>query len=159
VRRLCRPDGQPRPAGEVSLEAWPASDAGHPVVTFEVPRTALDELYGRHDLAKVAMRMGAAGGMVVGDLEHKVVAIRFMPALARRIVSFADTCELPDGQSLAGTDVQPTMWLMGIKLRCRRAVLLPQAACEINEVRLELDEIVRRPTRLVAGKSPVCRVR
>jgi len=114
IRRLAAPLFESREPEDIMLDAWPAYDMEYPTVKFDVPRWAMDEFYAKNDINCVAIRMGSAGGSVVGDLNPDVVATRFLPILARYLIKFADTNELPDDKVFATIKVHPYMWLMGL---------------------------------------------
>lgn len=96
------------------LEAWPGYHTEQPTVRFEVPQEAMEDFYARDPMNRALIWMGSAGGTMIGDLPGEVIATRFLPALANRIVTFADAQELRDDEVLTRVDVLPNYWLVGV---------------------------------------------
>jgi len=114
IRQLTKPNSHMRERGDIALNAWPLFDREIPVVTFDVPSSAMDEFYAQNPFNIAALRLGSAGGARVGDLNPEVVATRFVPSLARRLTDFADAREIHDKEALASIGVQPGMWMIGL---------------------------------------------
>jgi hypothetical protein len=114
IRVLAAPRSQPRERGLISLEAWPTYGWRQSTVRFEVPSSVLDEFYAKNSMNSVSLRMGDAGGCMVGELDPDIVAMRFLPMVAQYLVDLADARDLPDHEVLDTIGVHPTMWLMGI---------------------------------------------
>jgi hypothetical protein len=102
-----RPDDQ-------HLDAWPGYHLEHPTVRFQVSRADMQDFYDRDSINQMIIRMGAAGGVLVGDLPAEAVATRFLPALAHKLIAFADENNLSEGEALAKIGVFPNFWLVGI---------------------------------------------
>lgn len=113
IRWLMRPNPQHREFGNITLDAHPAYGITQPTVTFDVPETTLEAFYAQNDSNRVYMQMGEAGGIVIANLDRNVVARRFLPELARRLIDYAETCEIPDSLALQQIGIQPNMWLIG----------------------------------------------
>ena len=114
VRRLMAPHSHSRQPGDIALDAWPAYDREQPTIKFDVPSLAMDEYYAKNNMNSAYIRMGSAGGSIVGDLHHDVVVTRFLPALARRLVCHAENCGMPDDKVFEMIGVHPKMWMMGL---------------------------------------------
>jgi hypothetical protein len=114
IRWLTHPNPQYREAGDVALQAWPTYGVERPVITFDVPSAAMEELYAKNDSNRACIRMGEAGGTMVADLHPDVVAVRFLPVLAQRLIGFAEACEIRDDEALEKIGVPLSMWLMGL---------------------------------------------
>lgn len=114
VRRLMAPHSHSRQPGEIALDAWPAYDREQPTIKFDVPRLAMDEYYAKNDMHRALIRMGNAGGNIIGDLHPDVVVTRFLPALAQCLIDVAENCGMPDDKVFETISVHPNMWLMGL---------------------------------------------
>lgn len=118
IRRLAAPYAAPyrwsREPGDIALDAWPGHGMEHFTIRFDVPSSAMEEFYAKNNGNRVYIRMGAAGANFVCDLHPDVVATRFLPALAQRLVAFADNSETTDKEVFATISVLPSMWLMGL---------------------------------------------
>jgi hypothetical protein len=98
----------------VLLEAWPSHRLEYPTVKFEVPDAAMEEFYARESINRVLIGMGSNGGVVVAELPHRAMVTCFLPALAHRLVTFADAIGITDAQALEATEATPNFWLLGL---------------------------------------------
>ncbi|RVP98282.1 DUF4365 domain-containing protein [Sinorhizobium meliloti] len=114
IRWLTHPNPQHREPGDVALQAWPTYSVERPVITFDVPVTAMEALYAKNDANRVYIRMGEVGGTMIGDLDPDIVARRFLPVLALRLIGHAEACEIPDDMAFERIGIPPSMWLMGM---------------------------------------------
>ena len=114
IRRLAAPHSHLRKPGDTALDAWPAYDNEQSTIRFDVRRSAMDEFYAQNSLNRGLIRLGDAGGAIVGDLHPDVVATQFLPVLAKHLVDLAVTCDMPDNKVFASIGVQPSMWRMGL---------------------------------------------
>lgn len=114
VRRTAAGTDAPRDRQDTTLQAWPSHQMERPIVTFDVPRSAMDSFYDRNPMNRQLIRMGGVGGQVVGDLPDEVVASRFLPVLVNRLVGFADANEMKDAEALRSIGTPHALWLMGL---------------------------------------------
>lgn len=114
VRRAASDRGARRPKGEVGLQAWPTSSKEWPVVGFDIPSEALDDFYSRDDMNRFLIRAGTIGGTMISDLPLDIVGSRFLPALVRCLVDFADQNQITDRQALDETQNIISCWLIGL---------------------------------------------
>lgn len=114
IIRLTDPNARRRKVDNVSLQAWPANGVHTPLVTFDVPRTAMEKFYAENEVNRVAIWMGGAGGTMVVDLDPDVVSTRFLPALAQQLIGFADAHGILDDEALEKIGVPHCIWLIGM---------------------------------------------
>lgn len=114
INWMVDPKPHPRNSGDVALEAWPSPGVYEPLIKFEVPQSAMDEIYARNDAERIYIRMGDAGENNVNSLSHEVAAVRFYPVLAQYLIAYADKQGLNDDEVLDQLEVPPTMWRMGL---------------------------------------------
>ncbi|MGR3803089.1 hypothetical protein [Marinibacterium profundimaris] len=114
IKWLMRPNLHHREPGDVALQAWPGLGNQQPVITFDVPATAMEKLYAKHDGNRAYIRMGEIGGTLIADLDPDIVARRFMPELALRIITFTENCKMSDTSVLECIDVPLNQWLIGL---------------------------------------------
>jgi len=114
IRRLAEPKRRLGEPDTIALDAWPAHDTSEPVIRFDVPKEVLEEFYAKSDLNRVIIRMGAAGGAVVGDLGPNIAATRFLPALTQRLTQIMDASAISPDEAFVKIGVPPSLWLMGL---------------------------------------------
>lgn len=114
LKWLMRPNLQHRAPGDVALQAWPGPGNQQPVITFDVPASAMEKLYAKNDGNRVYIRMGEMGGTLIADLDPGIVAQRFLPELARRLINYAETREIPDASTFEHIDIPLNQWLIGL---------------------------------------------
>lgn len=105
---------KPRTNDHTWLDAWPGPGRHKPVVKFSITTTQTDQLYARSDMTEILMRMGDAGGVVSLELGEEALMTRFIPALVRYLMNYADALKLRDMDVLNAIDVEPDMWSIGI---------------------------------------------
>ncbi|ESX49393.1 hypothetical protein X762_10925 [Mesorhizobium sp. LSHC426A00] len=99
--------------GDTYLQAWPGPYLQNPVVGFFAPAGSLEDFYARDPHNRSLLSMGNLGGVTVGELGNRVVVTRFLPTLARVLVSFADMNGLQDNAVMEKIGLPPTLWLTG----------------------------------------------
>lgn len=114
IQRLVAYQYQFREQGSIPLDAWPTYGIYHPAIRFHVARESMEEFYAQHSVNNVAIRMGDAGGCLVRDLHPDVVATRFLPMLAHRLIDFADSQHLSDEEALGTIGIHPSTWMIGL---------------------------------------------
>lgn len=114
IRQLAAPRSHSRNRGDTTLDAWPTYDNERSIIKFDVPSSAMDEFYAQNNMNREIIRMGNAGGAIIGDLNSDVVATRFLPVLAEHLVDLAIANNILDKEAFASIGVQPSMWRMGL---------------------------------------------
>lgn len=114
ITYLMHPNLQHREKDDVKLQAWPAAGHYEPTINFDVPKTAMEELYAKDNGNRVYMRMGDMGGMLIGDINPDVVAGRFIPMLSRYLINYAEAIDTPDDHAFEHIGVPPSMWRVGL---------------------------------------------
>ena len=114
IEWLTHPNPQNRESGDVALQAWPARGADQPVITFDVPRAAMETFYAANEGNRVYIEMGEMGGTMIGDLDPDMVARRFLPVLARQLLNYAESCEIHEEHAFEHIGVPLNLWLVGL---------------------------------------------
>jgi hypothetical protein len=114
IEWLTHPNPQHREPGDVALQAWPARGVEQPVITFDVPKAAMETFYAANEGNRVYIKMGEMGGTMIGDLDPDTVARRFLPVLARRLLNYAESCKIHDEHAFEHIGVPLNLWLIGL---------------------------------------------
>lgn len=101
-------------AGTTALVAWPAVGRYEPSVVFDVSKAQMDDLYARSNMMKEIIKMGDAGGVVAFEVGEDAFVTRFLPALVRYLMNYADRMQIPDEDVLQCIGVEPDLWLLGL---------------------------------------------
>jgi hypothetical protein len=96
------------------LDAWPAANHYSPIVKFDIDSTQRAELLGRSEMMPMLLRMGAAGGVLAYELSDEAFVTRFLPALTRYLMIYAENMKMSDEDALTSIGIEPDQWLIGL---------------------------------------------
>lgn len=105
---------RPRNADHTLLDAWPAPGRHNPFVKFSITAAHTEQLYARSEMTEALLRMSDVGGEVSFELGEEALVTRFLPALVRYLMDYADVLKLRDAEVLPAIGVEPDMWSIGI---------------------------------------------
>lgn len=114
IKWLMRPTPYYRDPNDIALQAWPGNGIQQPVIIFDVPGGAMEELYAKSEGNRVFIKMGEMGGTLIADLDPDIVAQRFLPALCQRLVDYAETHEISDKSAFEHIGIPHSMWPIGL---------------------------------------------
>jgi hypothetical protein len=100
--------------GSTALVAWPAADRHAPTVTFDVSPAQINQLYAGSEMTRSLIRMGDAGGVMTFEIGDEAFTTRFLPALVRSLMIYADNTQTPDEDVLECLGVEPDQLRLGL---------------------------------------------
>ncbi len=106
--------GSASESGSVPLVAWPAVGQHQPTVRFDLNEEECEYLYGGNNMTRALIRLGDAGGVITFELGDEVFLTRFMPALVRHLMLFADRTNVPDERVFDTINVEYDQWMLGL---------------------------------------------